>query len=644
MTRYVCIAVGLSGLFLCGSCFVSGMVLDQLTDPVEKCLAPFLDIIEARVEGDEGDLMFIMRMRGTLPIAMPTPNDTLMFVWLIDADCNPNTGQDWNKLGVDFKVSARIGQRNGGGVVDVVGDLPGGGTGTIFINQDTIRISIRAGQVGFPNEFDWRVTSAATINEWFVSGNNISAMGSTVTLPNVPPFRIEVFPPMLCFSSTGQSTGRLSVRLFDEYGLQMPTDRYTVQYISSDPALAGVDSTGMVSIQPGATECDRPVWISAAVDGLESINQVLVRQMDGPLPIGHRLWSQKHIGLYMPLETTGSDLERFVDSVRAADVMESVYCSQRDLSGTVIYQDGIQYLIVENGDCGNPTSCSTGNPIRLDWKQLMPPAEISELADSTDISWVKVFHDMGHNYLAPSAVFRQMTTAASANHNTAYAEAMATAEAMWSRYRLIRCGGGLGQFVLEEIEKEYAIRERGFRNRLLVYQANGKPYDQLDADVLLGILCEIHDEFGDKAWFDLFSTLLPEQETFPVEITTRQRQATWFVAALSASTGQDLRERFATRYGFAIDTQIWETTLLAAQTRISARPWQPDNPADLNCDQQVWLEDLWQMADHWMRTDCAEPWWCGHSDLDRNGRVDLSDIDTVSNQWLWTNCLPLTLP
>jgi hypothetical protein len=634
-----CIAVWISGLFLCVSCLVSGMVLDQLTDPTDRCLAPYLDIIESRVEGDAGNLTFIMRMRGTLPTLLKSPDDTLIFLWLIDADHNPDTGQSWDKLGADFKITANIGLRNGGGVVDVLGSLPGGGSGTVTIVKDTIQITIRASQIGLPTEFDWATASAALMDGWFVSGNNISALGSTGPLPNIPPSRIEVFPPMLCLSPTGQSTGQLFVRLFDEYGLLLPSDRYTVRFRSSDPVLASVDSAGIVWAQPGSIECDPPVWISAAVEGLESANQVLVRSMDDPLPIRHRLWSQDHIGLYMPLETAVSDLERFVDRVRAVDVMESVYRTQKDLSGTEIFQGGTQYLIVDNGDCDNPISCSTGNPIRLNWRRLLPPAGTStQTADLTSISWVRVFREIGHNYLAPSATFRQVTTTASPNHNTAFAEALAILEAQWSRYRLIRCGAGLEQPIRETIEGEYALGERGFRNRLTVYQSSGMPFETLDADVVAGILYELHDEFGDKVWFDLFSTLLPVNESLPVEIGNPQQQAAWFVGALSASTGQDLRERFVTRYGFAIDTQIWQTILLAAQTRIAARPWQPDNPADLNCDQQVWLDDLWQMAEHWMQADCVGPWWCGSSDLDRNGRVDLSEMDAISGQWLWTNC------
>jgi hypothetical protein len=217
---------------------------------------------------------------------------------------------------------------------------------------------------------------------------------------------------------------------------------------------------------------------------------------------------------------------------------------------------------------------------------------------------------------------------------------LATLEALWSRYRLIRCGTDLVQPIRETIEREYALRERECRDRLAAYQANGSNHELLDADALAGILYELHDEFGDKVWFDLFSALLPKQEIFPVEMATPQQQAAWLVAVLSASTDQDLRERFATQYGFDIDTPIWETVLRVAQRRISYRPWQGDIPSDLSCDHRVWLEDLEQLAEHWMQADCVGPWWCGGSDLDHNGRVDLSDMDTLSNEWIRSTCLP----
>ena len=184
MVNWQSVAVGGCFVFcLCLSSLVSGMVLDQLTDPVEECLAPFLDIIEARIESDAGNLTFIMRLRAAPSTLLKSPDDALIFIWMIDADCNPNTGQAWGSLGADFKITAKINQHNSVGSVNVLGSMPGGGTGTVAIADDTLRVTIETRQIGVPTEFNWCVTSLAFVDGRFGSGNNISAPGSTVVLP-----------------------------------------------------------------------------------------------------------------------------------------------------------------------------------------------------------------------------------------------------------------------------------------------------------------------------------------------------------------------------------------------------------------------------------------------------------------------------
>ena len=71
--------------------------------------------------------------------------------------------------------------------------------------------------------------------------------------------------------------------------------------------------------------------------------------------------------------------------------------------------------------------------------------------------------------------------------------------------------------------------------------------------MLDGILMEMWGTYGVKCWFDLFSTFLPSQEAIPVAMDSVEKQATWFVAAMSASAGEDLRELFVNEYGFPID-------------------------------------------------------------------------------------------
>ena len=35
-----------------------------------------------------------------------------------------------------------------------------------------------------------------------------------------------------------------------------------------------------------------------------------------------------------------------------------------------------------------------------------------------------------------------------------------------------------------------------------------------------------------------------------------------------------------------------------------------------------------------MNQNCQAPQWCGLSDLDRNGRVDIDDLAILSREWM----------
>ena len=146
----------------------------------------------------------------------------------------------------------------------------------------------------------------------------------------------------------------------------------------------------------------------------------------------------------------------------------------------------------------------------------------------------------------------------------------------------------------------------------------------MDADILDGLLVELYELYGSKVWFDLFSTFLPPDETLPVVLDTVAKQATWFVAAISASTGLDLRSTFATDYGFPVDDASWPDILTHVQQRIAARPL-IEGDFDANGDCTV------DLADYAGFTTCAygpglEPSAeCVPYDFDSDGDVDLAD-------------------
>ena len=59
-------------------------------------------------------------------------------------------------------------------------------------------------------------------------------------------------------------------------------------------------------------------------------------------------------------------------------------------------------------------------------------------------------------------------------------------------------------------------------------------------------------------------------------------------------------------------------------------------PGDFEPDWDVDLSDLGAFSLQWLSTDCNDPDWCGHSDLDYNGQVDFFDFSHLGDHWLET--------
>lgn len=56
---------------------------------------------------------------------------------------------------------------------------------------------------------------------------------------------------------------------------------------------------------------------------------------------------------------------------------------------------------------------------------------------------------------------------------------------------------------------------------------------------------------------------------------------------------------------------------------------------DFNADSNVDLADYAVLADYWMNQNCAVSNWCGGTDLNRSGSVDLYDLDKFLEYWLF---------
>ena len=89
---------------------VAGQKIGQIIDPCNLSIDGSTDVLSAWVERSGTKLNFVMEMRASIPSAaqLSDDNDTITYIWLVDADNNPATGQNSGGAGGEFNVRAVI--------------------------------------------------------------------------------------------------------------------------------------------------------------------------------------------------------------------------------------------------------------------------------------------------------------------------------------------------------------------------------------------------------------------------------------------------------------------------------------------------------------------------------------------------------
>ena len=174
----VCYLLVCAVLVTIGSSVVSaGEVIGQLSDPNNLGIDDFVDITSAWVEKDGTSLTFVMELRGDVPdpLDLGDPNANITYIWLVDADNNPDTGQSPGGIGSEFNVRVVVSPTpNAGGFVDVVGELPGGGLGSVQVYGNQVAITIDKTQIASPEYFHWRSDAAYWVPNYIVSANGVT--------------------------------------------------------------------------------------------------------------------------------------------------------------------------------------------------------------------------------------------------------------------------------------------------------------------------------------------------------------------------------------------------------------------------------------------------------------------------------------
>lgn len=549
--------------------------LGSLFDPEHPAIAASLDVLSADIAQEGGRLTFTMRLRGPLPLSLPLPDDAQTYLWYIDTDSDPATGQAHGEVGSEFNVRAVIGQTSGGGWADVTGTVPGGGDGEVSIDDDTISLTLWLAQIGDPDTFTWRCATFAELGGVWEPGNDDTAVETAATLPYTPPSRAAVVTPILQLCPTGPATGQLLVVLRDAAGNVLPNGDHVFAYRSTNPDVATVDADGLVTaIMPPEFHWQTP-YVDVWVDGVMADNSAVIRVNAVDVAVTHQTYPGASVNFHLPPVVEGVDLEGLLADFEVVAATDLAWQAEEQALGVNPNHPGPDWFVLDVA-CDPQTSVcgASGNPVRLGWTTGF--SEHNSCFIINDPAWRRpqwfvMWHELGHNFTTSCNAFNMFLWTPSGEHNAAYSEGLASLAALYAWRRTMEYPNDLGPQASGDIDNTFCDNWGSFQAALADYRAGGRDYDAIDADVLDGILMEMWAGYGIKCWYDLFSTFQPVEAPIPVAIDTVEKQATWFVAAMCASTGEDLRELFVNEYGFPLDESAWDEIMGVVEARIEAR-------------------------------------------------------------------------
>ncbi len=207
------------------------------------------------------------------------PTETTKYLWLVDTDKNQATGQTHKFVGSEYNI--HVENYDGlwqGFVVGINEGSPGGGIGSVFINGNTVSITVDKTQIGSPASFNWEIDTFSDS-----SGGDETDTYATMTLNQITNGigKIKLSPDQLILRN-GQTAGTVKVLAFDDQNNSVSLSGKNIEFFSTNPSVATVDSSGTVKGTGfGSTE------ITACVDGIISSNttQVMLGRLNLIPPI-----------------------------------------------------------------------------------------------------------------------------------------------------------------------------------------------------------------------------------------------------------------------------------------------------------------------------------------------------------------------
>ena len=386
-------------------------------------------------------------------------------------------------------------------------------------------------------------------------------------------FRIE--PPILLLSVTDEPTARLTLNAANADGTPLNLVGRNISF-SGGNSVAGVDTDGVVTAyRPPQSFYETP-YITAFLDGVPSHNATIVRVTQDSLGLTLLLLEQTNIVFYIPEQIGTFNYLQIFNDYDVARITNLAYQLEEELMGIRPFYGDVQFLVNDPGHGADDTvPCGiSGNPIRLgtDVDKYPHNSCLIVAYPPATPQWGIYFHEMGHNFTWASVRFAQLVSGSNVdNSNFSYSEGLATAMGMYAA-KMMQKRAERYEISAETLNTILpSVWHFGNTPDLDAYVNNGANYSQINPSILDDIIMVLADEYGYEILYRFFSIFLPSDAPLPYVIDSDAKQATFFVAAMNAATGTDLRTRFLNEWGFPLDDSFYDQIYLQVEQIVAQR-------------------------------------------------------------------------
>jgi uncharacterized protein (TIGR03437 family) len=377
----------------------------------------------------------------------------------------------------------------------------------------------------------------------------------------------------------GNNSVKLTVKATASDGSSAALNPASVQFSVGPPEkadLISLDSKGSVLVNRGPRAKSEKVTLNAVANGanIRNFSTVRVTATDLAMPVNP--WRGNNVVIWFPDQMLNFNVRDILTTYDSLRVMDLIYTLEQEESGMRPSGGAMLHLANEIGYLNDPdTPCGiSGNPIGLGSTIDNPQKSCFIMANPPPQRSAPQFnvwaHEAGHDFIGDSQKYQQWMSVPNSVLNFAAGESIASHHDCYALWFLSqRTQYQVPQSSLTEWLGSCAFSRT--YDDLKRYQATGPDIQKIDVGGFFDIMMTLRAQYGWEAQRRFFSVFLPPDEPFPFNIGSFQQQATFIVAAYSAATRTDLRQRFKAEFGFPIDDAWYQTNYVAVDRLVSQR-------------------------------------------------------------------------